>query len=100
MKLEKRNESNPIILKTPQEIEQRRMEMRSELDEMDFQIAKNERQRKIKKQTGVAAKFKDAMDDLGTALDGFGDMGLKEDGNINNRPKFIQSIDTLARFKD
>ncbi len=99
MKLEKRDESKAIILKTPEEIEQRRLAMRSELDEMDFQIAKNERQRKIKKQTGFAAKFKDAMDDIGTALDGFGDMGLKEDGNINGRPKLVKSIDDLATFK-
>lgn len=100
MKLQKRKENEPIIEITPAELDQKRLQMRAELDEMDFEIAKNERNRKIKQQTGIAAKFKNAMDDLGTALDGFGDMGLKEDGNINGKPSTIKSIDDLATFKN
>lgn len=98
MKLIKRDESKPIITVTPDEVEQRRLQMRAELDEMDFKIAKSNRERELRKTEGVGAKIKDSLDELGRALDGFGDMGLKED-NISNKPKFIKSIDDLATFK-
>lgn len=73
------------------------MEKQMELDELDFQIAKNKKERELKKQTGVAAKFKNAMEDLGTALDGFGDMGL-DSANTVGKTSTIKSIDKLANF--
>lgn len=99
MKLIKRETTEPIINITLAELDQKRLEMRAELDAMDFEIAKNERKKKIRQQTGIGAKIKDALDDVGTALDGFGDMGLKSDDNIQPSPKPTKFIDDLATFK-
>jgi hypothetical protein len=99
VKLQKREESKPIISITPAELDQKRLEMRAELDAMDFEIAKNERKKKIRQQTGIGAKIKDALDDVGAALDGFGDMGLKQDDNIKPNSKPTKFIDDLATFK-
>ena len=90
--------STPVFI-TPEERAQNILQKQIDLDELDFQIAKKERQRKLRKIDGVGAKIKDALEDVGTALDGFGDMGLKQDDNIKSNSKPTKFIDDLATFK-
>ena len=94
-----KKEDTPLENITQDQLLQNRINMQSEIDKMNYAIQKSQKQKTLREMTGPGAKVRDVLGEVGRALDGFGDMGLKDNDNINDKPKFIKSIDSLATFK-
>ena len=69
----------PVRNMTANDIQQNRINMQSEIDKLDFQLAKKKRQAELRRtKSNRGLQIKHAIQDFGDALDAFDDGALRD----------------------